>query len=163
MLKASCGGKGELTVELLKQAKGGDLAAYDELNHQLCHQFSVGEVAYAAVPHLVELARIAEADVKVKPLAIVGAIAASRLVHKKTAPPLTDEWRDDYEKANEAALWLTAVALRERSSDPAESYELIATLAALQGHGDLAMFLFLGPHDDLSCPECGESITWTEQ
>ncbi len=50
---ASPGGTGTLAAKLLRQARDGDESAYGELYHQVCHQFTVGAVAYVAVSHLV--------------------------------------------------------------------------------------------------------------
>ncbi|MGD8474213.1 MAG: hypothetical protein PVH59_08810, partial [Anaerolineae bacterium] len=52
-------GDGTQVAELLARAASGnpfDLW-YDELFQELCHQYTVSEAAYAALPHLVALAQ----------------------------------------------------------------------------------------------------------
>ena len=142
-ISASPGGTGALAAGLIRRARDGDESAYGELYHQVCHQFTVGEVAYVAVPHLVQIARIGGPRQRVQPLSIVGSVAAARLAHPSSAAPLRDEWRADYLAANEQALRLATEALQETGWDPSDSQELLATVAALHGHRDLAMHLFL--------------------
>ncbi len=76
---------------------------------------------------------------------------------------MREEWRAEYLAANEEALRLAAEALQHSGWEPSDSLELLATLAALHGHTDLAMHLFLqGGVTDLSCPLCGEIIEFEE-
>lgn len=49
----------DLARELLERIVAGEVEPFEKLGHQTCHQGSVGEVAYAAVPHLVAVARTA--------------------------------------------------------------------------------------------------------
>jgi hypothetical protein len=72
-IPASSGMNSVLAVKLLRQAHAGDDSVYPELYHQLCHQFTVGEAAYVAVPHLVAIARCIDVRRRVWPLSIVGA------------------------------------------------------------------------------------------
>jgi hypothetical protein len=162
-IPASCGVNSALTVKLLRQVRAGDDSAYGELYHQVCHQFTVGVVAYVAVPHLVEIAGNADLKRRVWPLSIVGTVQAARLAYSRSAPPLEEAWRGEYLAANEEARRLTADALKAVDWDPSDSQELIATLAALHGHIHLALHLFLqGGVNELSCPVCGESIEFGE-
>lgn len=162
-IPSSPGGTGLLAAQLLRQIRGGDDSACGELFEQVCHQFSVGAVAYVVVPHLVEIASTRPPGDRVRPLAIVGSVAAARLADPRNSAPLPSEWSAEYEAANEAARDLTVDALRRPGWDPSDSQELIATLAALHGHANLAMHIFLqGGATDLSCPECGEYITFGE-
>jgi hypothetical protein len=162
-IPASCGMSSALTVKLLRQVREGNDTAYDELYHQVCHQFSVGAVAYVAVPHLVEIARTSALGRRVRPLSIVGTVQAARLAYPHDAPPLREEWTAEYLAANEEARRLTADALREDIWEPSDVQELLATLAALHGQVNLAMLLFLqGGVTELSCPMCGESIEYDE-
>jgi hypothetical protein len=158
-IPASSGMNSALALKLLRQARAGDDSGYPELYHQLCHQFTVGEAAYVAVPHLVDIALGIDVRRRVWPLSIVGTVEAARNSHPESAPPIREEWRAEYLAANAEALKLTANALERDGWQPSDSQELVATLAALHGHTNLAMHLFLqGGVTKLSCPMCGESI-----
>jgi hypothetical protein len=162
-IPASSGMNSALAVTLLREARAGDDSGYPELYHQLCHQFTVGEVAYVAVPHLVDIARGLEVRRRVWPLSIVGTVEAARNSDTKYSPPIRDQWRAEYLAANAEALRLAANALELTGWQPSDSQELLATVAALQGHTNLAMHLFLqGGVTKLSCPMCGEYIEYGE-
>jgi hypothetical protein len=100
-IPASSGMTSALAVKLLRQVQAGDDSAYAELYHQVCHQFSVGAVAYVVVPHLVEIARAIEVKRRVWPLSIVGTVAAARATNPRHTPPMPVEWRAEYLGANE--------------------------------------------------------------
>lgn len=162
-IPASPGGTGTLAARLLREARDGDESAYGELYHQVCHQFSVGAVAYVAVPHLVQIARDADSRRRALPLSIVGTVAAARAARPRSAAPLREEWQAEYLAANTEALRLAAESLRGAGLEAADAQELIATVAALHGLTDLAMHLFLqGGRTELSCPVCGEVIVFDE-
>ena len=125
----------------------------------MCHQFTVGAVAYVAVPHLVLIAREVDPRRRALPLSIVGTVAAARATHPHSAAPLREEWRAEYLAANSEALRLAAECLQREGLEPADAQELVATVAALHGLTDLAMHLFLqGGVTELSCPVRGEAI-----
>jgi hypothetical protein len=156
-LKASPGGNGELALRLLEQARGGDAAAFDELMHQVCHQMTVGEVAYAVVPHLVELARHPVPSDRVGALTIVGWVVASAQLNR--APAVPADLESAYRDSQQPALVLTLRALEDSSLDRNVVLDLLGVAAALKGNPHLAIHLLL--HDgygNLSCPECGEYI-----
>jgi hypothetical protein len=158
-IPSSPGGKGTLAARLLRQARDGDESDYLELQHQVCHQFTVGAVAYVAVPHLVQIARDTEPRDRVQPLSIVGTVAAARAAHPKNAAPLRKEWATEYHAANAEALRLASESLQQVGLEPGDAQDLIATVAALHGLTDLATFLFLqGGVTELECPKCGEVI-----
>jgi hypothetical protein len=161
-IPASPGGTGTLTARLLRNIRDGDESAYDELHHQVCHQFSAGAVAYVAVPHLVEIARSAGRRQQIRPLSIVGTVAAALLAYPESAAPIRDEWRFEFVAANQAALRIAAEALQSADGlDPADSKQLLATVAAFQGLKDLAVYLFIQADDmEMSCPACGEAIQY---
>jgi hypothetical protein len=142
-IPSSPGGTGALTARLLCQVRDGDESAYLELYHQVCHQFTVGAVAYVAVPHLVQIARGTEPRGRVQPLTIVGTVAVARAAHTKHAAPLRKEWATEYHAANAEALRLAGESLQQVGLEAGDAQDLIATVAALHGLTDLAMFLFL--------------------
>ncbi len=162
-LKASPGGDGELAVALLRKVLNGDHSAYDELYQQVCHQFSVGEVAYAVVPHLVDMAFSAPSELKISALNIVGAVAASRIAYRNSSARIPEDLEPEYIQANCKALEITAEALKKGRWKAQQSLELIATLTALHEHADLALHLFLsGDSSEMHCPNCGEYIQFRE-
>src|SRR5690349_17260390 len=122
-IPASPGGTGSLTARLLRQARDGDEEAYGELYHQVCHQFTVGAVAYVAVPHLVQIARDADPHHRTQPLSIVGTVAAALAAHPTSAAPLREEWRAEYLTANSDALRLAAESLQQVGLEPADAQE----------------------------------------
>lgn len=79
-LRASPGGNGELARNLIREIRAGKYTDYAELYQQACHQFSVGEVAFAVVPHVIEIAAGAPLRERLWPLIIAGTVAASMKV-----------------------------------------------------------------------------------
>ncbi len=160
-LKASPGGNGQLAATSLSRIRGGDDSAYAELQHQACHQYTLGEVAYAVVPHLVDIASNSDIRQRVWPLSVVGAVAAARLIAPTTSPPIPPDLCDAFAAANDSARALTAEALCEVGWEIEESFQLLGAMAAFQGHGHLAMHLF-SSGVELSCPVCGEYMKFQE-
>jgi hypothetical protein len=164
-LKASPGGTGELAARLLREIRDGTGANWAELYHQACHQFDIGgDLAYAIVPHVVDIAERLPVRDRVWPLVIAGTVAACRNAFPSQAPPIPDDIRADYEASARPALLLATAALRELAWRQGEVVELLAVVAALQGHCDVALHLFGngGSDHDLSCPECGAAIRYRE-
>lgn len=152
-----------MVASLLCQAHDGDETVYVELYHQLCHQNTVGEVAYIAVPHLAHIARNALPQKRVWPLGIIGTIVASRAAFPEITAPFNKEWLNDYSLALKEALVLSTESLQCNELSPSETQELIATVSALNGLTNLAMLLFLqGGLTELSCPICGEYLSYTK-
>ena len=163
-LKASPGGSGALAARLLQAIRLGALNEFGELYHQCCHQLDVGEVAYAVVPHIIDIARSLPVRKRVEPLGIVGSVAACCTAFPSQSSPVPDDLRTDYAASSRPALLMATAALSETGWRRGEVLELIAVVAAIQGHCDLAIHLFLhgGSDHDLHCPECGEYIRWRE-
>lgn len=155
-IRASPGGTGALTAQLLARVQGGDESSWAELHHQVCHQNTVGEVAYVAAPHIVAIAREATPRLRALLLVTIGAIVASMRCYRRGAARVRDEWRTDFDCACAEARRLAADALREGRLESDDSLALIAALAALHGHENISLLLQDGPKP--SCPECGRSI-----
>ena len=155
-LRSSPGGTGALAARLLRD---GPAADFGELFHQACHQFTVGEVAYAVVPHAVALAAGLPVAGRVEPLVIAGIVAACRAAYPDQCPTVPGDLRADYERANADALPLAADALGRAGWDEREALELLAVVAGLQERGELAVHLFgCGTGGELECPSCGERL-----
>ncbi len=162
-ISSSPGGTGKLVASLLCQAHDGDETVYPELYHQLCHQNTVGGVAYIAVPHLAHIARNSSPQKRVWPLSIIGTVVASRAAFSETAAPFNADWLNDYSIALKESLVLSTESLQHTELSPPEAQELIATVSALQGLTDLAILLFLqGGITELSRPICGEYLSYTK-
>jgi hypothetical protein len=163
-LKASPGGSGALAAQLLGAIRSGAVNEFGELYHQCCHQLTVGEVAYAVAPHVVDIARGIPVRERVEPLGIVGSVAACCAAFPSQAPPIPDDLRAEYEASARPALLMATEALGETGWRRGDVVELLGVVAAFQGHCDLAIHLFLhgGSDNDLHCPECGEYIRWRD-
>jgi hypothetical protein len=163
-LKSSPGFNGESSARLIRELRDGN-KEFAELYHQACHQFGVGEVAYAIAPHLIDIAAGLPPRQRMWPLVITGTVAAVRAGWPRTTPPVPEDLRADYDRANVQALRMATEALRDRLQwSPGEVLELLAVVAGLHGSTDLAMHLFLlGGTDELSCPSCGEPIRFGER
>ncbi|PSB56851.1 hypothetical protein [Chamaesiphon polymorphus] len=163
-LTCSAGGNGEMAADLLKQIQQGNGTddVYGELYHQVCHQGNIGRdsnLAYAVVPHLVKIAQQVTKREQVWPLNIVASVVTSRLVYPEGSGAIPIDLQEDYELACNSALEITLHALRETGYEQDDSIFLLATVAALHGHGDLAM-LMLNGGSELNCPFCGEEIRY---
>lgn len=160
-IRASAGGNGELTAKILKQLYNGDDSEWEELYHQLCHQNTVGETAFVAVPHLVLIAGKSDSiQLKVTLLGTIGSVVASRKCYPNGIGNLRDEWQIDFNSACDDARNLSAEILKHPDLSAEQSFQLISTLAALHGHYNLALLLDSGL--DIYCPECGEYIIFGE-
>ncbi len=158
-IRASAGGDGMLTATLLRQMTDGEESACAEMREQICHQHTVGEVAYVAAPHLVGIARTATSQhIRAVALSAIGNIVASLACHPESAATLQDVWKAEFERACGEARELVAEILREPLTDRDDSAMLVGTLAALHGHPVLYMLVEPGP--DIYCPECGQWIKY---
>jgi hypothetical protein len=163
-LTCSPGGSGEMAAELLKQihqGKGND-DVYGELYHQVCHQGSIGRdsnLAYAIVPHLVQIVQGVSKKEQIWPMSIVASVVTSRLVYPEDSGSIPLDLQEDYERACNLALQITVQALGETGYKQDDSIWFLATAAALHGHGNLAMLMIMNG-SDLNCPFCGEEICY---
>ncbi len=163
-LRGSSGLTSALAHRLLREIWDGTGSDWAELYHQVCHQVSVGEVAYAVVPHLIEIAARLPIRERLWPLDIAGIVAACCAAFPSRTPPIPEDLRADYEAAARPALLMATAALNEKGWGRGEVVELLGVVAAFQGHCDLAIHLLLNAdgHGDLNCPSCGEYIRWRE-
>ncbi|HVV98732.1 MAG TPA: hypothetical protein VHB77_00245, partial [Planctomycetaceae bacterium] len=74
-LRASCGGTGEPAARILQEIRAGTGAGWVELYHQCCHQLTLdGDLAYAVVPHVVDIAGRLRVRERIWPLVIAGTV-----------------------------------------------------------------------------------------
>jgi len=143
-----------------RRLRDGPAADFVELYHQACHQLSVGEVAYAIVPHVIQLARTMPLDERMWPLITAGTVAACRIAYPDRTPTIPTDLRADYEEATAEALQLAAEAIGQPGQTPEQSLQLLGAIAGLLGHGELAIQLLMSPPgDELACPACGERLS----
>jgi hypothetical protein len=157
-LRASGGGSGSLTGELLARIERGDVddMTLGELYNQICHQGTVGETGYVAVPIMARLAATATPSTRAALLSFVAAVARYSHDEPASAAPMREEWRAAFMAGIAQARRLAAHALADAEMPGPNSFWLIATLAALHGHGELAYLMEDGPR--LPCPACGKYI-----
>jgi hypothetical protein len=108
---------------------------YFSLWSALCHQGDVYLASYAALPHLVEIARARSARLEVAPFDLIAAIEAARLQGK--GPEIPEYLSGPYFAALAALPELAARLLAVPRSE-AECRAVLAALAAAKGHGRLA-------------------------
>ena len=159
--KASPGGNGALTADLLRQFRDGDDSAFGELYQQVCHQNTVGEVAYLAAPQMVAIARNSLPHRRALMLGIVGSIVASMNSYPRSAAPIPDTLRAEFLASCEDARNLAGESLRQGGLAANDSFQIIGALAAFHGHYPLALLMNGGPQ--MSCPSCGEPIEFGER
>jgi len=146
-------GTGTRVAELLSRAEGG--APFDHWYHdlfqELFHQYTVSEAAYAALPHLVTLAR--DDDEAQKHLLVLAGscYAFSQLPDTPPIPAgLEEEW---HAAARDAIPLLTEVLSTDGLSESDLRY-LFLSLAAFHGHHSLALALEALDAES-ECPNCG--------
>lgn len=157
----SIASNGRLTAQLIAEFQNGDDSALGELYQQLCHQNTVSTIAFVAVPHLVSMAQnSSKTRHKAILLSIVGSVVASRHCYSRSSAKLRDDWKEDFMQACDAGRILAAETLTAVGLDADDSLLLIAGLAALHGHFNLALLLDSGL--DFYCPKCGKTIVFGE-
>jgi hypothetical protein len=110
---------------------------WGELWDQLHHQGDVDVASYAAVPHLVRIAKAAERrDWNL--YGLVGVIEAER--HRKTNPPIPNWLQHDYETALQD---LAALALKDlaQTLDASTLHTVLGILALTRGDRKLGTLL----------------------
>lgn len=131
----------------------GDVSddVWEPLWSAICHQGTVYTASYAVVPHLVSFAERMIPHDQLPYWALVGAIAGSF-----EAAPVPDDLRADYEAALDRSEPLIRAALAAPGRDEAEAIHLLAAVAAVRGHRDVAYSLegFADGEFRPTCPGC---------
>jgi hypothetical protein len=111
---------------------------YDELFQELLHQYTVSEAAYAAIPHLVDIASERE-DLREPLLVLIGGCYA--FSQTPEAAPIPAELEGEWHDAARQAIPIMGVVLSR--SQPSQSIlrYLFSSLAAFNGHYALAVAL----------------------
>ena len=146
-------GDGTRVAELLSHAESGVPFDrwYHDLFQELCHQYTVSEAAYAALPHLVALAQPDEAARKHLLVLAGSCYAFSQLPDAPPIPAgLEEEW---HAAAREATPLLAVVLSTDQLPEPDLRY-LFMSLAAVRGHYSLALAIEALDCES-QCPNCG--------
>ena len=161
-LDSSVGGNGRFTAQLLTSVVNGEFSGLDELSHQICHQLSVGSVAYAAVPHLVIIASNIPTSVRIQVLAIIGLVVASQHVFSTDASVIPEDLQENFGRAIPQTLSLALRTIENDTIGHGEITTLLGVVASIKRQHNLALHLLLhgGSDHELSCPQCGEYISW---
>ncbi len=154
-------GGGTRVAELLVLAEGGLPLDrwYDDLFQELCHQYTLSEAAYAALPHLVTLARDRE-EARKHLLVLAGiCYAGSQL---PDAPPIPAGLEQEWHAAARDAIPLLAKVLAADQHSESDLRYLAMSLAAFNGHYSLALAIE-ALDSEIQCPNCGTVFDWTGQ
>lgn len=149
-------GDGRRVARLLSAAAGGAPLEdwYDDLFQELCHQYTVSEAAYAALPHLVRLAAQSETTRKHLLVLIGACYAAAQL---PGACPIPEDLEEAWHSAAKAAIPLVGKALAEPSLAELDLRYLLFSITALHGYHALA-YVIEGLDAEIACPNCGALI-----
>jgi len=96
----------------------------------LCHQGDVYSASYAAVPHLVAIAKLPAFQRRYDPLLLAASIELARL--EKRGPPIPEDLAHDYQQAVVEARRLAETGLRNAWDDDSR-LAFAGSAAALRG------------------------------
>ena len=111
----------------------------------LCHQGDTYTASYAAVPHLVAIAKLPAFQHRYDPLQLVGCIELARLENR--GPAIPDDLAASYAQAVAEAKVLAEAALG-RAWDEDSRLAFAGSLAALQGNASEARAILDADTDD---------------
>ena len=149
-------GDGRRVARLLSDAAAGTQKDewYDDLFQELCHQYTVSEAAYAAMPHLVVLARQSEIARK-HLLVLIGACYAS--AQMPNSRPIPEDLAPEWHSAAKEAIPLVGNSLTEDGISETDLRYLLSSISALHGYPSLA-YVIEGLDTEIECPNCGALI-----
>jgi hypothetical protein len=120
-------------MRILREIRSGQGVDWAELHEQCCHQMTVGEVAYAVVPHAVDIAGRIPLRERLWPLAIAGEVAACCAAFPSQTPAIPEDLSDAYKASALPALRLALDALNQQVWRPGEVTDLMGVVAAFHG------------------------------
>jgi hypothetical protein len=145
----------DASASLMKLEAGQSV--WHELWNELHHQGDVGEASYAAVPHLVRIAR----DEATRDWNLYGLVALIEIErHRKTNPPLPEWLRADYEAAWQS---IALLALKDlASSKEAQTIQSALAVVAL-ARGERKLGTLLCHFDESEIDELAEEkLAWSD-
>jgi hypothetical protein len=149
-------GTGEAVVRLLSMASAGEPIHkwYDQLIQELLHQYTLSQAAYAAVPHLVDIAKI-RSDARKDLVVLVGLCYANAEV--EGAPVLPADLEQEWHAARHAALPVLLEVFEDPQLNENDIRYLLSSLAAIKGQYELSIAIE-ALDTEIECPECGNWI-----
>jgi hypothetical protein len=149
-------GTGSSVARLISRAVAGEALDdwYDDLFQELLHQYTLSQSAYAALPHLVEIAR-QRPETRMHLLVLIGACCAHS--GDPGLPALPAEFKEEWHSAIKEALTLITALLAEGQFTENEMRYLLASLAALHGHLQLSQIIE-ALDVEIECSQCGALI-----
>ncbi len=149
-------GTGTSVVQLLSKAAAGDPLDewFDDLFQELLHQYTLSEVAYAAVSHLVRIANERQ-DVRKALVVLIGGCYAYS--DESRSPPIPQDFEEEWRLARHEALLLALEVLRDPDLDENDTRYLLSSVAALKGEKELSVAIE-SLDVEIQCPECGNLI-----
>jgi hypothetical protein len=147
---------GEHVAQLIGQAQAGAPFDdwYDDLFQELCHQYTVSEAAYAALPHLVRQAK-SRPDCAKELLILAGACYGYSQATQMT--PIPPDLEAEWNQATRQAIPLLGNLLAQPQASEVELRYLLSSLAAMNGCPALANAID-GLDCDIECPNCGTIV-----
>ncbi len=124
----------QLLSSVIADAPLGDW--YDTLFQELLHQYTLSQVAYAAVPHLVDIAK-RRPDARKHLMVLIGACYAHS--SDPGGPVVPSYLQQEWQSARTAALPLMLEVLEDSQLDEEEIRYLLSSLAALKGQNELSI------------------------
>lgn len=130
-------GNGAMVAELIARAEAGAPMDewYEDLFQSLCHQYTVSVAAYAAVPHLLKIAKSPHAP-RTELLILLGSCYA--FSDQANPAPIPAEYKEEWLGSARAAIPLLAELLAEAHPSGPELQNLLFAMAAFNGHHSLA-------------------------
>lgn len=149
-------GDGRRAARLLSIAAAGTPLDdwYDDLFQELCHQYTVSEAAYAAMPHLVVLAKQSETARKHLLVLIGSCYASAQLPNSR---PIPEDLAPGWHSAAKEAIPLVGNFLAEEEISETDLRYLLFSITALHGYRSLA-YVIEGLDTEIECPNCGALI-----
>jgi hypothetical protein len=131
---------GSTVASLLEKGYAGDAINhwYEELHQEICHQYTVSEVAFVAGPHLL---RLASMNIELrKPLLVLLGICHA-FVESSELDRVSADIKYEWDRSAEESIPLLLGLLAERQPTGSDLLYLLTALAACSGYPFLARSL----------------------
>jgi hypothetical protein len=131
---------GSTVASLLERAYAGDGINhwYEDLHQEICHQYTVSEVAFIAAPHLVRLALV-NIELR-KPLLVLLGICHA-FIENSALDRVSTDIRHEWDQSAVESIPLLLELLAERQPTGSDLLYLLSSLAACSGYPSLARSL----------------------
>jgi hypothetical protein len=131
---------GSTVAILLDKAYSGEMIDhwYEDLHQEICHQYTVSQVAFITAPHLVELAK-KYIELR-KPLLILLGICHA-FAENSALDQVPADIRHEWDQSAQESIPLLLELLAEPQPTPSDFLYLLSSLAACSGYPSLARSL----------------------